>query len=79
MIPQKSIRELINGDFDFAVEFEYDKSQFTEPEAIHNAINKINEELPPGLCARIADAEQCKIQKKEKVRMQMGFELFSEN
>ena len=45
----------IKGDFDFAVEIEYEKSQVTEQSAIKNALNEINSRLPKGLSARVSD------------------------
>ena len=72
-------QSLIKGEFDFAVEIEYKKSQVTEQEAINCAIKQINETLPNNLCARIADAEQYISIKNGKVVMQIGIDLFTKS
>ena len=71
---------LINyGEFDFPVEIGYNKSQVTEQEAIANAIELVDDILPYGLCARIADAEQRILTKGDMVLMQIGIDLFTKN
>lgn len=70
---------LIEREFDLPVEIEYKKSQVTEQDAINSAIKQVNENLPNGLCARIADSEQCILTKGDRSLMQIGIDLFTEN
>lgn len=70
---------LIKGEFDFAVEIGYNKSQVTEQEAIANAIELVDDILPYGLCARIADTEQRILTKGDMVLMQIGIDLFTKS
>lgn len=67
------------GDFDFAVEIEYEKSQVTEQSAIKNALNEINSRLPKGLSARVSDSEQRTLSSENKEVRQIGLNLFTDN
>lgn len=78
-ILQNPERQLISGEFDIPVNIEYDKSQVTEHEAIRNAIEHVNNTLPDGLRARIADAEQYWSSKNDNVLMQIGLDLFTKH
>jgi hypothetical protein len=69
----------IKGDFDFAVEIEYEKSQVTEQSAIKNALNEINSRLPKGLSARVSDSEQRTLSRENKEVRQIGLNLFTDN
>ena len=69
----------IKGDFDFAVEIEYEKSQVTERSAIKNALNEINSRLPKGLSARVSDSEQRTLSSENKEVRQIGLNLFTDN
>ena len=69
----------IKGDFDFAVEIEYEKSQVTEQSAIKNALNEINSRLPKGLSARVSDSEQRTLSSENKEVRQIGLYLFTDN
>ena len=69
----------IKGDFDFAVEIEYEKSQVTERSAIKNALNEINSKLPKGLSARVSDSEQRTLSSENKEVRQIGLNLFTDN
>lgn len=68
-----------NGEFDLTAEIEYNRSQVAEQDAINSAIKQVNEDLPDGLCARIADSEQCVLTKGDRVWIQVGIDLFTKN
>lgn len=68
-----------NGEFDLTAEIEYNRSQVAEHDAINSAIKQFNENLQDGLCARIADSEQCILTKGDWTRMQFGINLFTKN
>ena len=72
-------QQSIKGDFDFAVEIEYEKSQVTEQSAIKNALNEINSRLPKGLSARVSDCEQRTLSSENKEVRQIGLNLFTDN
>ena len=71
--------QYIKGDFDLAVEIEYEKSQVTERSAIKNALNEINSKLPKGLSARVSDSEQRTLSSEYKEVRQIGLNLFTDN
>mgnify|MGYP003410494197 FL=1 len=71
--------QYIKGDFDLAVEIEYEKSQVTERSAIKNALNEINSKLPKGLSARVSDSEQRTLSSEDKEVRQIGLNLFTDN
>jgi transketolase len=71
--------QYIKGDFDLAVEIEYEKSQVTERSAIKNALNEINSKLPKGLSARVSDSEQRTLSSEDKEVRHIGLNLFTDN
>jgi hypothetical protein len=78
-ILQNPEHHLNNGESDIAAEIGYNKSQVAEYDAVNSAIKQVNEDLPDGLCARIADSEQCVLTKGDRAWIQVGIDLFTKN
>lgn len=71
-------QSFINGSFDIIIETTSSDPNISERQLLQHATMAANEELPKGLCAKMADdAEQCFIEDADGTRMQIGFDLFN--
>ncbi len=67
----------INGEFDFSVEVEYNKSQVTENKAIKSGLEQINKILDPNLCAKLSESEQRVQSDDDDNQIEFGCEIYS--